>query len=466
MTHREVLDHPMSGIQKRKSKSIADCEMRFRNQREANANRIRRIREQAKQADAKKRAEEDEIKRRNQEREARQKAAAGEAQKKMQAQQAAAQPAPLTKPAHETPAKAAAAPATGFQTKSAFPAAPFAAPKPTETPQKPAPLTQPKPTTAPAPPAANAAPANIDVKHQDLLPAINLASPAALKAADGFLTAYEAAQAAFTQLSADPQLAEAKGQVSTMVTQIALSPDSIRTRTGLLVGLLKNPSAPHRQALAVQFSRDVITAAETQVQAHPDSAVAFGLVVSMVMGALPEVGPIFMGALGRKTPWIVPRLPRKLKGEAPADTQKRRGYRAPNGALETEEDYTNRVLAHTRLLAAVFVAAPFQVQGLEPKPPLFGIEHAWVYVARLLNMKVPPMKIALDILWAFLSISGYDLCRTYPDRMKALVDLLEGQFIPACKFETPGLTRVQDLVEQYRKTGSLTRPQGQAEIYG
>ncbi len=298
-------------------------------------------------------------------------------------------------------------------------------------------------------------------------PEQNVGAPLALQHAEQHTAAYTAAARHFAALTKDPSVVDAKGRLTTAISQISMQPESVSVQTATIRGIVEGMQADPARAgfVNVLFTRRVLNAAETQITGHPESAVAIGQAVAAVLAMVPALVPVFLGGLGSITPWATPRVPRKLQGEAPLDTMVRRGYRRVDGGLEPEDSYSARALAYVRLLAGIVSSRPFVLAGAQPSPNPIGVEHGWVWLARMVNLsssktQFRPFKAGFDLIAGFLGIAGHALCSAYPERMRALMALLANDYIAAGLAVTknvrpPGLSRLQLLVEEYQKAGSI-----------
>lgn len=143
----------------------------------------------------------------------------------------------------------------------------------------------------------------------------------------------------------------------------------------------------------------------------------------------PFLKTLLLGYFYRESPFCVPYLPPQPKAdESDGKVFQRLGYKKLSAAssdqdvnsYETPDVYLERTQGLISFYAALCV-----VNGPNNSNP-FGVERAWTWCARYVNMK--PISISGPILRVFLEIAGPALLKAYPIQFPKLLDVTKTEF--------------------------------------
>ena len=179
---------------------------------------------------------------------------------------------------------------------------------------------------------------------------------------------------------------------------------------------------------------------------------------------------LLLGTLFRECPYAVPLFPLRDTRESDQEFLEfglayKRGM---DGALESESDYKLRQVDYMTWFAALLRAGErasefYRREGKAPakvtdaadatawstavtsENRAIGIDWAWVWLARMLNIK--PRRISLAMLEAFLQIAGHDVRRAYPRQFPKLVDFFASAYSKHLPTGDPDVkSRLHDLL--------------------
>ncbi len=95
----------------------------------------------------------------------------------------------------------------------------------------------------------------------------------------------------------------------------------------------------------------------------------------------------------------------------------------------------------------------------------FGLENAWVWIARLLN--APPRRITPTLVHKFLTVASHALLRQYGRQFVKVLDVISKQVLPRIEAQpnkhVPSLSRLQLLMTEFvstRGANLLAPPEG------
>ncbi|KAJ3369928.1 Nuclear pore complex nucleoporin component [Kappamyces sp. JEL0680] len=175
-------------------------------------------------------------------------------------------------------------------------------------------------------------------------------------------------------------------------------------------------------------AKKIVKQAETEVSVKKDSAFPLAVLAVHLFSKHPPFLGILLGRMMKKCPYIVPMYPRKQADETLVDYQKRLGYNVKCTPIENEIQYGERMCGILSLYAAIIQTDSSKQLLLIPVPNAYGIEHAWSWLARMLNMK--PRKITPLLLHSFLMVTGHALLKAYPDQGRKLISTIIDGLVP------------------------------------
>lgn len=104
--------------------------------------------------------------------------------------------------------------------------------------------------------------------------------------------------------------------------------------------------------------------------------------------------------------------------------------------------------------------------GREGKSHPHGIDKAWGWMARILNMK--PRRITATLLEKFLQVAGHSLAANYRRQFLKMLLLIKTHTLPAVdrlpNKHTPSFTRLRLFIQEVETTNmaNLAVPEGRA----
>eukprot|EP01112_Ceratiomyxa_fruticulosa_P021817 TRINITY_DN7812_c0_g1_i1.p1 TRINITY_DN7812_c0_g1~~TRINITY_DN7812_c0_g1_i1.p1 ORF type:complete len:705 (-),score=180.13 TRINITY_DN7812_c0_g1_i1:49-2163(-) len=256
-------------------------------------------------------------------------------------------------------------------------------------------------------------------------------------------------------------------RINTMILQIAADLDQCRAKVQELNGVLnearRDPTPPQVGGLPIayvycldQIAAKFLSQTKASVSAFQAAAFPLAFVAVEVCKLHPPLLD-FILAHFFQTPYTLPRYLPREEGETEDAFLRRMGYQEnpanPNG-LETQQQYWGRMSGIIAFFSA-FMQTPSR--GAHP----FGLDRAWTYLSRLLNMK--PRKIPPTLLLAFLEIAGYEFSRAFPTQLRKIFQYINTQWMPlipkdpAC---APAYHRLESYIRDYLTSGRKNPPEG------
>nr|KAG5694358.1 hypothetical protein BaRGS_002212 [Batillaria attramentaria] len=133
--------------------------------------------------------------------------------------------------------------------------------------------------------------------------------------------------------------------------------------------------------------------------------------------------------------------PRKAE-EQVSSSHESLGYNVEDGTIEPQDKYLRRMSGIMRLYAAILITAP--PQGANHPHP-HGIECAWIWLSRTLNLKPDP-DITATAIFDMLQVTGNFLLRAYRVQFVKLLHALCKLFLPKLKEVAAGSEGVLDFL--------------------
>ena len=136
-----------------------------------------------------------------------------------------------------------------------------------------------------------------------------------------------------------------------------------------------------------------------------------------------------------------------------------RGYKFEDGVCEKQDKFLKRMSGIMRLFSSILVSSP--PRGAHPH----GIEHAWVWLSRAMNIDPEP-DITATMIYDLLQVTGHALCKVYGKQFLKLLHILIKEMLPKLDSvaSTGGggaLLRLKSLLETSVKNfGSIPIPEG------
>lgn len=198
---------------------------------------------------------------------------------------------------------------------------------------------------------------------------------------------------------------------------------------------------------------------EEQVSSNYESAFAIALVAAGLWQEHSDLGDLLLAHFYAQCPYLVPYYIPKQEGQTDEEYFKSRGYKYEGGVVEKHDKFLKRISGIMRLYFSIIVSAP--PRGSHPH----GIEQAWVWLTRTLNLDPEP-DITATMIYDCLQVTGNALCREYKKQFLKLLHILVKEMLPKLKSVSTdagsgSLTRLQSLLEtSVKHHGNIPLPEG------
>ena len=135
------------------------------------------------------------------------------------------------------------------------------------------------------------------------------------------------------------------------------------------------------------------------------------------------------------------------------------GYIYTDGVIEKQDKFLRRMSGMMRLYASMLVSKP-----VENKPHPHGIDHAWAWLTRVMNIEPFP-DITATMIHDMLQVTGNMLNQTYKKQFIKLLMTLIVDFMPKIKAVTLSgsggpYTRLQIFLEKTISEKKISPPEG------
>jgi nucleoporin GLE1 len=212
------------------------------------------------------------------------------------------------------------------------------------------------------------------------------------------------------------------------------------------------------------LARRMVSQGEDQVNVNPKAAFPIAAVITELWIEFPIFGRLVLAHFYRQCPYLVPYYAPQQEGQSNEDYYKSLGYRYSNGKVEQQPAYLKRMSGVVRLYAAILISLPRRNQ---PHP--HGLEHAWRYLASLLNLS-PRNDITAAILVEFLSVAGHAMSKEYGKQFQKILHLICTEYFSMIRNVTPKgsgggpVTRLEDFLQESITKGGIPPPAGQLPL--
>nr|SVE77034.1 EOG090X0755 [Daphnia lumholtzi] len=209
------------------------------------------------------------------------------------------------------------------------------------------------------------------------------------------------------------------------------------------------------------LARRLVAQGEDQVNVNPKAAFPIAAIITELWLEFPVFGRLVLAHFYRQCPYLVPYYLPQQEGQSNEDYYKSLGYRYSGGKVEQQPTYLKRMSGVVRLYAAVLISLPRRNQ---PHP--HGLEHAWRYLAALLNLS-PRNDITAAILVEFLTVAGSAMSKEYGKQFQKMLHLICTEYFTMIRNVTPKgsgggpVTRLEEFLHESIKKGGISPPAGQ-----
>ncbi|CAG8528950.1 7801_t:CDS:2 [Dentiscutata erythropus] len=207
------------------------------------------------------------------------------------------------------------------------------------------------------------------------------------------------------------------------------------------------------------IAKGVVKHAEIDVVSKESAAFPFAHLCVLICTQHTEFMEFLMTRLVKKCPYVLPRYYSRQANQSLEEYKKQMSYK-PN---EDEDAYVNRMCAIVALYCAIMQTQPLYPNLKNP----YGIDNAWTYLARLMNLR--PQKITPSLLYICLKITGSSLLRAYNQHALKLFSVVYKSYVQKPPLEVNSLltsapaamSRLRTLLEDASKKGQFPVPEGQ-----
>lgn len=194
------------------------------------------------------------------------------------------------------------------------------------------------------------------------------------------------------------------------------------------------------------FAKAIVRQAEGEVRDKPTACYPLAFLAISMMKHFPALKDIYLCRLARKCPWIIPYVAYDKDTES---GRKSLGWkRGVDDKYEATTAYTERQEGIFRLWAAT--------TSLKLQKSPYPIEHAWIFISRLLNAKIQDEElknVSFVMAASFLDIAGKNFLATYGNQASKIIRAIGFWVGPDIK--GPNASRLRILVEEYVKQGRV-----------
>ncbi|KAJ1969792.1 hypothetical protein IWQ62_000394 [Dispira parvispora] len=187
----------------------------------------------------------------------------------------------------------------------------------------------------------------------------------------------------------------------------------------------------------------------SEVSVHNNAAYPLAHLCVLLFQTHPKFLDVLLARLIKRCPYVTPAYPNQCPNETRHHYLRRIGYRRRGeDGLDDEAMYTEKMIGYM-----VFYAAIVQTQALVGTN-VYGLERAWVWFSRLLNLQ--PQQISATLIQSFLEAAGTRFIQAYPRQGgKLLRTLMNYYFDHLPTTNRPALMRLKGYLEDYVNTNVL-----------
>lgn len=231
------------------------------------------------------------------------------------------------------------------------------------------------------------------------------------------------------------------------------------------VGTKKVSAVSHPAGMAFckeLLAKKLVKQGQEQVSSNYKSAFPFAALAVGLWSQYPDVGDLILANFHHQCPFLVPYHIAKTENQSNEEYYKLLGYLYDDeGNIEKQDKYLKRMSGFTRLYAAILVSNP--PPGCGQVNP-FGLEKAWQWLSRLLNLEPQP-DITATMLFDFLEVCGFAMAKAYDKQFFKLIQILIQGYFPKIEAVTPKgsggpVTRLKSYLQNCLKSQTFPPPPG------
>lgn len=255
----------------------------------------------------------------------------------------------------------------------------------------------------------------------------------------------------------------------------AANPEHLRDKYERLQNLLIGRASPnvlkHPQGAAFCkniLAKKIVSQGETLVSSKPETAFPIAAIAVALWNDHPDFGDLLLAHFHSTCPFTVPVFMPKTEGQSNESYYRLMGYQyTEDGIVEKHDKYLKRMSGVMRLYASITITV--QRKGINKSRP-HGVQHAWRWLAAVLNTEPRPMTTDLcaTLILDMLQVTGHVLWTAYPRQFPKMLLLLSEEYYPRMqKVGSIGggpIVRLEEFLKNTLSKRSIPPSEGQLPI--
>ena len=168
-----------------------------------------------------------------------------------------------------------------------------------------------------------------------------------------------------------------------------------------------------------------------------------------------------MGHLQAACPYVLPFAAPRTDNQSSVDYHRELGYKiSEDGAIEEQDKFLRRMSGLMRLYCACMVS---QAPRGTSSPHPHGLEQAWMWLCRTLNLEPHP-DVTAGMIHDVLSVTGHALASEYRGQFIKLLQCLLRDYLPKLRsvsVTSAAVSRLEIFLEEtVKNNGRIAPPEG------
>ncbi|XP_062587999.1 mRNA export factor GLE1-like [Saccostrea cucullata] len=210
------------------------------------------------------------------------------------------------------------------------------------------------------------------------------------------------------------------------------------------------------------IAKMVVRKGEEQVSSIFESAFPLAAVMVGLLTQHPDIRDLLLAHFHSLCPYTVPyHIPRQDQ-QSTEEYHKALGYKYDSdGNVEKQDKFLKRMSGIMRLYTSIMVSSPPRQQSTHP----FGIEHAWIWLSRVMNIQPLP-DVTATMVFDLLEVTGHALFHKYKKQFLKMLHILIREFLPKLKSVASSggggpVSRLEALIKaSIQRQGQIPPPEG------
>ncbi|KAI9317135.1 GLE1-like protein-domain-containing protein [Dichotomocladium elegans] len=243
--------------------------------------------------------------------------------------------------------------------------------------------------------------------------------------------------------------------IKRFIKQLQFKPEVVEQRHVAIrdrLLLIKSQSVETFHCLLNQMAKDFLLQVRAEVSSISWASYFYARLAMLLMADIPEFTNYLMGRLYKRCPYMIPEYHDDPKLSAQEMMQLQRYEYVDDKKTEFQPTDMHFLYQYSYLM---FYAALVQMTPIRNDPPNpHGIQHGWVWLARVCN--VPPRPITAGLIHSFLMIAGQRLLQEYPNQTPKVFRVILQHVLPATPRIRENASPVHELeriLTEYFQTG-------------